>query len=616
MLNLSIRKLFKSMCDGMDMGYVDSFVFSCYVYQRKLKVPDNYNYRHLLLNNDDNLNIFLSALQRHNLEIDLEDAIEMFEYVLSPSEKEINGAVYTPNYIREFIVKESLSRFPVYELKKTKIADIACGCGGFFVSAARFIQAQTGEKVSDIIKNFYGFDIADYSIERTKIILSLMCLEEEDIGEVHDANFLVANSLAYDWFSIEEIKRHGGFDVVVGNPPYVGASKIDGDIRKLLKRWATTSTGKTDLYIPFFEIGLSVLKENGILGYITVNNFYRSLNGRALRQYFATNSFGLKIIDFGNEQIFKGRSTYTCLCFVEKSKGIIQYLKYCSERLDYIRSDLFTRVDYSSLDNHRGWLLNDGSVSENVHKIINIGSSLGASFQIRNGFATLKNDVYLFKSEREDKDLLYFKKNGIEYAIEKVICRRAVKPNTLHTDSDISQSMEYLIFPYHNVDNKMSLIIEKDMQECYPYAYRYLSQCSEVLKSRDKGIREYANWYAFGRTQALNIEGYKLFFPYIADHPRFILCDDRTLLFYNGYAVIGDNIRKLKVLQRILNSSVFWYFIVNTSKPYSGNFFSLSKNHVKHFGIPELTYEQEEYLLNNNKNKVDKYLEDLYGIKV
>ena len=107
-------------------------------------------------------------------------------------------------------------------------------------------------------------------------------------------------------------------------------------------------------------------------------------------------------------------------------------------------------------------------------------------------------------------------------------------------------------------------------------AYEYLLANRETLKKRDKGAREYEAWYAFGRTQALNISGYKLLFPYIADAPYFVISDNKDLLFYNGYALVSDDLRKLKIAQKILQSNVFWYYIKNSSKPYGGDYYALA----------------------------------------
>ena len=100
----------------------------------------------------------------------------------------------------------------------------------------------------------------------------------------------------------------------------------------------------------------------------------------------------------------------------------------------------------------------------------------------------------------------------------------------------------------------------------------------------------------------------------MADKPYFVFTEDESLLFYNGYAIVGNSSRKLKVLRRLLQSSVFWYYIKHTSKPYGGNYFALAKNYVKNFGIPQLSEEEEEVILNLGDNEIDLYIENLYGV--
>lgn len=98
----------------------------------------------------------------------------------------------------------------------------------------------------------------------------------------------------------------------------MGASKIDLESRGLLKKWSVAKYGKADLYIPFFQIALENLKKNGWLGYITVNNFYRSLNGRGVREYFSTNKFNLMMIDFGSNKCFEqGQPTLVCVLSIK-----------------------------------------------------------------------------------------------------------------------------------------------------------------------------------------------------------------------------------------------------------------------------------------------------------
>lgn len=559
---------------------------------------------------------FLNVIKENCNVLSLEDLIELFEFVISPSEKEVNGAVYTPLYIRDYIIESVLSNYNNDELLHLKIGDLSCGCGGFFITSAYYIHKRTGVGMSQIIRNFYGIDIAFYSIERTRILLNILCILEGENVEA-EPNLFLQNSLEFDYREIPEIEDNGGFDIVVGNPPYVSSSKISIESKQLLKNWSVASTGKTDLYLPFFQVAIESLKQGGTLGYITVNNFYRSLNGRAFRRYMSENNYDIKIIDFGSEQVFKGRSTYTCICFISKSDGCISYCQKKSKEINEIEDKDYINIEYNDVDDFLGWTLCDSSVRENLNKIETVGRPLGELFDIKNGLATLKNEVYLFNPVRETKRYYILLDSGNEYKIEKEICRCAVKPNILKTDTDVEGNIEYLIFPYYiNANNKVFVIDDCAMKRKFPKALQYLECHAEVLKQRDKEQRKYPYWYAYGRTQALNIRGKKLLFPYLADKPYFVLTEDESLLFYNGYAIVSESVEKLKVLQRILQSSVFWYYIKHTSKPYGGDYFSLAKNYVKYFGIPLLTEEDKKMILKLNKEHLNRYIENIYDVKI
>lgn len=602
-----------------ETSIVNRLLVSTYVVINRLNAVGDFSEKYIIneYNHSSELPLFTQLYNLITLNYNrfaLEDLIEFFEFVISPAEKEVNGAVYTPLYIREYVVKESLKGYSNEELVNIKIGDLSCGCGGFFITAAIYIHKKTGAPIHEIISNFYGVDIASYSIERTRILLNLLCLsygEDESIRP----NLYQANSLEFNIRSINEIAQNEGLDIVIGNPPYVSSSKISEESKQLLLKWSVASTGKTDLYLPFFQLAIEALKPGGTLGYITVNNFYRSLNGRAFRAYMSEHRYNLQMVDFGSEQVFKGRSTYTCICLISKIEGNIVYCKKNSHELNSLSAEEFIRIEYGNLDDFTGWTLCNTVTTSNIRKIESIGTPLGKLFDIKNGFATLKNDIYLFTPIRETKKYFYIKLNNTEIKIEKDICRKAIKPNILKNESDIENYLEYIIFPY-TIDacNKAVLIDEEIMKEKYPHALEYLRLHTKELKNRDKESRTYASWYAYGRTQALNIIGKKLLFPYLADKPYFVLTEDETLLFYNGYAIVSKSSRKLMVLRRILQSSVFWYYIKHTSKPYGGNYFALAKNYVKNFGIPKLTEAEEDIILNLDERDLDPYIENLYGV--
>ena len=618
-LNRTILQYFRKFCHH-ETHYIDSLIISTYVHQHGLNIRHNILLKsHLLDRNNADLNDFLAYLNKKKVKLEIEDLIEFFEFVISPIDREVNGSVYTPRYIREYIINFVLSKFETQKLGYITYGDISCGCGGFFLTLVQRIHILTGISYQQLYANcIFGVDIKDYCISRTKLLLSLFAITDGEDIESFDFNLFVANSLNFEWETVPVIRERGGFDVIIGNPPYVGASKIDLESRGLLKKWSVAKYGKADLYIPFFQIALENLKKNGWLGYITVNNFYRSLNGRGVREYFSTNKFNLMMIDFGSEQVFRARSTYTCLCFINKiNTGRISYVKCLSTELLSISETQYTEMPYETTNKQDVWLLQRHSVSENIRRIENTGIPLGKLFLIKNGFATLKNEIYLFSPESQSDNTFTFQKNGIRYEIEKRICRPAVKPNILKNESDITENLEQLIFPYIVVGNKVLVMSETLIQQEYPLAYAYLSDFKIPLSERDKGNRKYEEWFAFGRSQALDIKGYKLLFPYLSDKPYFVFTDELDLLFYNGYALVSDTEDELRFIQKILKSDVFWYYIKHTSKPYGGDYFALAKNYVKNFGVYNFSNDQKQRILEIEDSKeLNDLLCRLYNIDI
>lgn len=557
---------------------------------------------------------------------DIEFLLELFEFVISPEDKEVNGAVFTPEYIREYIIKQILEEFEEQgrNINNLKFGDIACGCGGFFKTIAEEYRAKLGKSYFDIYnENIFGLDIQNYSIIRTKILLTLHAIINGEDRQTFNFNLFTGDALEFDWI----IQINDGLDAVVGNPPYVGSSNLEEHTKRLMKNWSVSSTGKLDLYIPFFQIGLRWLNDNGILGYITVNNFYRSLNGRALRNFFSDNSYSFKLIDFGSEQVFKSRLTYTCICQIGKTHGNLLYTNTTPQGINSLEKKDFITFDYNQLNNIDGWQLEDAKTQLNLQKLENAGEKLGNLFNIRNGFATLRNNIYLFTPINQDENFYYFEKEGQQFQIEINICRDAIKPNILKDESDLPRLMEKIIFPYNivvqnNYDlfqsqtNRLVTVIEEEIfQRNFPNAYNYLYSQKNELAKRDKGQRDYEAWYAYGRSQALNIIGLKLLFPYISDLPYFVFTSDADLLFYNGYALVSDSEEDLKFIQKILKTDVFWYYIKRTSKPYANNYFALAKNYIKNFSVPSFTdKEKKAFMKLKKKEVINRFLFDKYNI--
>ncbi|NBL64073.1 N-6 DNA methylase [Flavobacterium sp. NST-5] len=612
-----MQKEFKNIINQFseDETSLNKIIVSAFIKANALKVRNNTLIKSLIISD----NSPLSQYAQLDIKCTFDDLIEAFELAIPKKEQVINGAVYTPNYIKNFIVENSFSKIEKPH-QNVLVADIACGCGAFLYTVSCKLKSETNKTYYQIFsENIFGLDISKSSIHRTEILLSLLALANGEDKKEFKFNLHCANALSFDWLKNEtRIKTNKGFDLIVGNPPYVRAKNIDQSSKTLLSNWTVTKSGNPDLYIPFFEIGLTQLNDNGVLGYITVNSFYKSVNARQLRKYLQEKEYDLSIIDFGHEKLFEKKSAYTCICLISKNQSkTVSFKKESSSTLTQNGLKFFNKIPYKDLDIHKGWLLNDNVIIENIKRIESAGKPLGEKYKIRNGIATLSNNIYIFKPISETEECFILEQNGKKYEIEKRICRDIIKPNILKHEHEIEAVKEKVIYPYTNGISPLTLMNEKYLKANFPKAYKYLLVNKEKLLSRDKGNGDYGAWYAFGRTQALSDKGYKLLFPYMTKNPHFVFTDQKDMLIYCGYAIFNESHQELKILKRILESKVFEYYMANTSKPYSGGFFSYAKNYVKNFGIFELN-EQDRYFLSNGatKEEVDDFLINKYEIKI
>ncbi len=267
---------------------------------------------------------------------------------------------------------------------------------------------------------------------------------------------------------------------------------------------------------------------------ICVSLFFKSLNGRTLRAYFQRKELAFSIVDFGSEQIFKSKNTYTCICFIEnRNQNFISYSS--SESINLKNRKSFKKINYSVLDSKMGWNLKD---NKSISIIESKGIPFGELYQTRHGIATLKNDIYIFRPVDEDENYFYLQ-NGSLYKIEKGICKDIVNSNKLSREVSLNTLKEKVIFPYDQQE-KPKLLSEESIKDKYPEAYRYFENKRKILDKRDKGNGNYENWFAYGRTQSLEKIKNKMFFPKYSDRtPNFIINSDDDLLFYNGLAVVG-----------------------------------------------------------------------------
>lgn len=600
-----------------DERIINRLFVSMFIENNHLKNPSSDFLSSYLIKKDDADYEILKDVLKHLMaeygkRLLMENLVNLFEYVVSPADRIVTGAIYTPSKVREAIISKCIDYKNIKKLSRIRVADISCGCGGFLLDVAQLIHKKTGKSYADIFKeNIYGIDLQEYAIERTKISLSLLALcNKEDTDFCF--NLLCMDTL--DYASDHWDDTYKEFDVIVGNPPYVCSRNLLKETYVKLQRFEVCRTGHPDLYIPFFQIAIEMLKDKGHLGYITMNTFLRSVNGRALRKYFSRNRFQISIVDFRGFQIFESKNTYTCLFFLKKEykRNSIRYS--VDDEGSLTKKLQFKSILYDDLDDVKGWTLNE---FDRTKAIESTGIQIKDYCPSRHGIATLCNQIYIFKSIEEDKYCYYLESEGKKYPIEKGICRRAINPNKLNSTVHLENAIEVLIFPYR-IENGHARIFEpEEMKQQFPLTLAYLKTKKRTLMARDKGkTNTYPQWYAFGRTQSLILPRYKLFFPKFAMQPlQCVIYDDPELMLYNGLAFVNANKRKLTILKTIIESQLFWHYVQTNGKPYASGYYSLSGVDIKHFGIPKFTSDEEDELLSmTDKEDIEIWLRKRYNI--
>jgi hypothetical protein len=235
-------------------------------------------------------------------------------------------------------------------LKTLRIVDPACGSGVFLIMAFDFLKAELGrvndkiahlqgkdQHIQDLIdpdseiltNNLFGVDVNSESIEIAKLSLWIKTARRGKVLDSLSGNLRVGDSLiedsnyayldhAFTWeTAFPGVFTEGGFDVVLGNPPYVRMERIKTIKSYLEKRYEVVSD-RADLYCYFFERGLRLLKPGGRLGFISSNTFFKTGSGKPLRDYLLREATLEGIVDFGDLQIFEGVTTYPAILTMKR----------------------------------------------------------------------------------------------------------------------------------------------------------------------------------------------------------------------------------------------------------------------------------------------------------
>ena len=533
----------------------------------------------------------------------LEDLEKNFEDILTFNEKRLEGAIYTPHYIINSILKKS---FDYTKLNNNSVfLDPACGSGAFLINIIKTLLTKKF-KFEFIVKNMiYGLDINDQAIFNSKILIELYSLE---LSNPISSNIL--NIYKFDFITNNEniiLKKLGlkkKIDFICSNPPYIKLQNIDDKIRNdLKKRYSLYFKGSFSTSLCFIIQSLKILSKEGTLGFITQNNLFNSFAAENLRKKLQEDKEIKLIIDFADYKIFKKANAYTALLFFGNNiNNSFDYKKITKDIEEKLMIKNYSKVKFNSLD-YKKWRLGSEEQLNAIYKIENEFNKLKNIANIRVGIATLKDKVFFVNDSNQ---------------IENKITKKLIKINEYKKSEELKKNKLKVIFPYFKKNQRYLPLDSTVVKKKFPKAYNYLLSQKEELFQRSKGKLNLKFFYEWGRIQSMEALGPKLLTGTFSKGPNFLL-DKTDSLFCNGYSlkVKDDCIKKfpnIEILQKILNSIVMYYYAKVTSFQISGNFECYQKNFIENFGIPTLKIDEIKMIKKYNGDKLDRYLCEIYTL--
>lgn len=528
---------------------------------------------------------------------------------IGQSRRKKDGIFYTPDYIVRYIVENSLGiylreheqkfkdefglkddiqdktyakrekqAYQKYQdfLQNIKVVDPACGSGAFLVYVFDYLMAEnqrvgdilgntifsTDEYVKDILRNnIYGVDLNEESVEITKLSLWLKSAQKGKKLTSLDDNIKCGNSLiddpevagnkAFNWHTeFAEIFKNGGFDIVVGNPPYVRAESLIKQ-KNFLSNHYKSYSGNADLYVYFIEHGLEILRRDGYLSYITPNKWIQSNYGIELRHYLKRFNL-VEILDFGELKIFDDANTFPSIIIVSKSDGTKNFSYKEIQTLDDAKRLDSAGIEGISIDRSRlgaSWQL----VSTNVKILLDKLESSYESFGnvvlnlLLAGIKTGANKLFVYSEDEVSKIT-----NGSEH--EKTLFKPILFGRNFGKYTITTEKLNYVFFPYIQTDGSNVVVNLND----YPRTNIYMEQLKDEMSKRaiiKDGIRKGTHkWYELQQiNKNFDYSNSSVIYPDISLENRFIfsrgsIIPDMTCFFFPA----DDN-----HLLPILNSVMF-----------------------------------------------------------
>lgn len=465
-----------------------------------------------------------------------------------------NGVVYTPEYLVKIILDQSgyLSK----KILKKHIIDNSCGDGKFLIEIVkRYIhefRQNRGINASTILELKSELECYIHGIE----------LDGEELNKcILNLNEIISSigleSVKWDikqGDTLKTAKYDGMMDFVVGNPPYVRVHNLSNNF-EYIKNQKFSGSGMTDLFIVFYEIGIKMLNDTGVLCYITPSSIFNSVAGSKFREYVISNNLLTAVIDLKHFQAFENFMTYTAILKLDKinNSNKIEYSIFNEQSLN---KQIIEYLNYNEFYLNDFFYLSDKVTLQRMKSIIDTDIKK-KDIEVKNGFATLADGVFI--KEKFDFNSKFIK--------------RVIKASR--------KKWYQVIYPY---DKNGQLVKFEDFE---PELQSYFLANKHALDKRS--LDKNTEWYGFGRTQGIN-DFYK---SKISINSLLRTKDDIKLEFiepdegiYSGLYIVGKV--DYNIVKSILISDDFVDYISTLGKYKSGGYYTFSSSDLKKYIIYKL----------------------------
>ena len=401
----------------------------------------------------------------------------------------------------------------------------------------------------------------------------------------------------------------GGFDVVVGNPPYIRIQNMvtyspeeAAFYHSAGSPYSTARQDNFDKYALFIERSLALVKDQGRVGVIVPNKFMTIRSGRALRGLLTRAPVLEEIVNFGVKPVFgQGTSNYTCILVMDRTGCETVRVEEAGplEEWRYGRTGVISTIPTAELSDE-AWTFGQEDVRALFARIKDeVPGRLETLANIEVGVQTSADEIYFLRPIRADDDYIWIEWNEREWQIERGILRPCLHDARLEAFGQ-PVANAWMIFPYELVTTpkgklRARLLQPDEMAADYPHCMEYLSARRETLESRNVvgGAADERQFYQYGRSQSLTkFDSPKIILPVLSREPRYAYDETNTIITGGGngpyYMIRAKDDAPVSTLYllAVLNHPLCEAMIRTNTSVFRGGYYSHGKQFIKDLPIP------------------------------